>query len=102
MQEIQHDIRVVRKRRLRERAPREYHQPKEIAPAPRDEIGQHPLGHLDAIARPEIERLHAARDIQREHDVAAVDRRVMVFALGTRASQRHDEKRERDRPEHGR
>src|SRR5580692_1120157 len=100
VQQLEHDIRIGRQRGLCERTSREHHQSQKIAAAPRDKVAQYPLRYLDPVTGPEIEGFHAARDVEREHDVAAAHGRIVPQSIRPRASERHDDQREPQRAHH--
>ena len=89
-------VRVGREGRLKERAARENHEPEEVTLAMAHEVGEHLARDHESVAGLEVAGLHAARNVERDHDVsrAAVDLADLVGHLGSR--ERHDERRQGD------
>ena len=85
---------VGRERCLEEGAAGEDDKAQEVALAPRDEIGQDLARHHQAVPRLEVASLHAARDVERDHDVPglAVDLADLVRHL--RPRERQDQEHE--------
>ena len=86
-------------RRLEEGAAGEDHEADEIALTPPRELGEHAARDLEPVAGLEVRRLHAARDVQRDHDVARLAADLLHVVRLLRPCERHDEKRETADPE---
>ena len=63
------------------------------------ELGQHRARHLEPVARLEVGRLHAAGDVQREHDVPRLAPDLPDLVRDLRPRQRADQQHQRGEPE---
>ena len=70
------------------------HQPNQVALSLLHELVQYPARHLQPVARLEVSRLHAAGDVECDHDIARaqLDLADVVSQLGTGPC--HDQERD--------
>ena len=79
---------VRRKRGLEKRPPGENDETEQVAVAATGEVTQHAAGDLEPVPRLEVGRLHAAGDVEREHEIPCLAADLAHFVGDLRPRQR--------------
>ena len=93
VEEAGQDRMVQRQRALREGARREDDQADPVVGTAGDEVADHGLGRAEPVQRLEVERPHAAADVQGDHDVDALALDLLRAMRLARPRRRHDQQR---------